>query len=101
MSLTSDQMELREADIVKHYPAAVGMLDGFDHTPRIATATTPARGVERSPGIGARPRFRSTTPGLVTRRTTRPEGVHLIERIEASDGEDPLVSAPQAVAMNA
>ena len=36
MSLTSDLMELREEDIRKHYDAAVGMLDGFDHTPRIA-----------------------------------------------------------------
>ena len=36
MSLTSDQMELREEDVQKHYAAAYGFLDGFDHTPRIA-----------------------------------------------------------------
>ncbi|MCA0870832.1 ATP-binding protein [Seohaeicola saemankumensis] len=101
MSLTSDQMELREADIVAHYPAAVALLDGFDHTPRIAEAIGPARTEERSPGVGTRRRFRSTTPGLVTRRTARPEGVHLIERIEAADGDDPLVSPAQATAMNA
>ena len=101
MSLTSDQMELREEDVVKHYPAAEAMLEGFDHTPRIATAKTPARANERSAGIGTRRRFRSTTPGLVTRRTARPEGVHLLERIEAADGGDVLTSPMQAVVMNA
>ena len=101
MSLTSDQMELREDDIVKHYPAAEAMLDGFDHTPRIATATSSAQAPERSAGIATRRRFRSTTPGLVTRRSARPEGVHLIERIEASDGGDVLTSPQQAVVMTA
>ncbi|MFT4959531.1 MAG: energy-coupling factor transporter ATP-binding protein EcfA2 [Paracoccaceae bacterium] len=101
MSLTSDQMELREADIVKHYAAAIGMLDGFDHTPRIAQATTPARAEERSPGITHRRRFRSTTPGLVTHKTARPEGVHLIDRIEAADDSDVLTSPQQAVVMQA
>jgi len=101
MTLTADQMELREEDIRKHYPAATALLEGFDHTPRIAEAAVPARSAERSPGIGSRRRFRSTTPGLVTRRTARPEGVHLLERIEAADGDDPLVSPSQATAMNA
>jgi energy-coupling factor transporter ATP-binding protein EcfA2 len=101
MSLTSNQMELREEDIVKHYDAALAMLDGFDHSPRIATTTTPAAATERSPGIGTRRRFRSTTPGLVTRRTQRSKGVHLIERIEASDDDDALTSPQQAVVMNA
>ena len=36
MSLTSDQMELREDDIRKHYPAATALLNGFEHAPRIA-----------------------------------------------------------------
>ncbi len=99
MSLTSDQMELREADIVKHYPAAVAMLDGFDHTPRIAQTTTPTRAEERSPGISRRRRFRSTTPGMVTQRTARPEGVHLIDRIEAADDSDVLTSPQQAVVL--
>ncbi|MCG6903524.1 MAG: ATP-binding protein [Rhodobacter sp.] len=98
MSLPSDLMELREADIVAHYDAAVSMLDGFDHTPRIAAAS--AKPVaERSSGIGTRRRFRSTTPGLAGRSTARPEGVRLIERIEACDGGDALVSPVQASVM--
>ena len=96
MSLTSDQMELREEDIRKHYDAAVALLDGFDHTPRIAKAKTADRTQERSPGIAGRRRFRSTTPGLVTRSTARPEGVHLVARVEGADGGDPLVSPVQA-----
>lgn len=96
MSLTSDQMELREEDIRKHYAAAVGMLEGFDHTPRIAKCKDVAAAPERSSGIGTRRRFRSTTPGLVTRSTARPEGVHLVARIEGAGGEDPLVSPVQA-----
>lgn len=99
MSLTADQMELREEDIRKHYAAAVGMLDGFDHTPRIAKGRETAA-PERSSGLGTRRRFRSTTPGLVTRSTARPEGVHLIERIEGADGDDPLVSPLQANVMH-
>ena len=71
-------MELREEEIAKHYEAALAMLDGFDHAPRIASGDGGAPAPERSPGIGSRRRFRSTTPGLVTRRTERPEGVHLI-----------------------
>ncbi|KNG93844.1 AAA family ATPase [Pseudaestuariivita atlantica] len=95
MSLTSDQMELREEEITAHYPAALAMLQGFDHTPRIASgnATT---GPERSAGIGTRRRFRSTTPGMVTRSTARAQGVHLIERVE---GEG-LVSPLQATVLN-
>ncbi|MEX0280447.1 MAG: ATP-binding protein [Arenibacterium sp.] len=101
MSLTSDQMELREDDIRKHYAAAVAMLDGFDHTPRIAKPVESAPAPERSSGIGTRRRFRTTTPGLVTRSTARPEGVHLLERIEASDDGDTLTSPLQASVMNA
>ncbi len=100
MSVSGNQMELREEEIAAHYPAALAMLDGFDHTPRIATAT-PVRAEERSPGISARRRFRSTTPGLVTRSTARPEGVRLLERIEAADGDDGLVSPVQATVMHA
>ncbi|MBO9407564.1 AAA family ATPase [Shimia sp. R9_1] len=96
MSLTSDQMELREEDIRKHYEAAAQMLAGFDHTPRIARGKDVAPAAERSSGIGTRRRFRSTTPGLVTRSTARPEGVHLVERIEGAGVEDPLVSPVQA-----
>ncbi len=100
MTLTADQMELREEDIRKHYPAATVLLEGFDHTPRIGKGKEPAQS-ERSAGIGTRRRFRSTTPGLVTRSTARPEGVHLLDRIEASDEGDALTSPAQAVAMNA
>ena len=100
MTLTADQMELREEDIRKHYPAATALLEGFDHTPRIGKGKEPARS-ERSAGIGTRRRFRATTPGLVTRLTARPEGVHLLDRIEASDEGDALTSPAQAVAMNA
>ena len=99
MSLTSDQMELREEDIRKHYDAAAAMLEGFDHTPRIAKGErkTP----ERSSGVGTRRRFRSTTPGLVTRSTARPEGIRLLERIAEADDGDTLISPLQAQAMNA
>jgi len=98
MSLNADLMELREEDIVKHYPSAVAMLEGFDHMPRIAKASASAP-VERSPGIATGRRFRSTTPGLVTRSTARPEGVHLIDRIRDADSEDPLTSPLQASVM--
>ena len=98
MSQTSDTMELREDDIVKHYDAATAMVQGFDHTPRIA-ATKDAPAQERSSGIGTRRRFRTTTPGLVTRRTTRPEGVQLLARIEGADDGDDLVSPAQATVL--
>ena len=88
MSVTSDLMELRESDVEKHYPAANALLEGFDHTPRIASGAE-APVAERSSGLGTRRRFRSTTPGLVTRQTARAEGVHLLERIAAADGDDP------------
>ncbi len=93
-------MELREEDIRKHYAAAASMLEGFDHTPRIAKGKEVAS-EERSAGIGTRRRFRTTTPGLVTRSTARPEGVQLLARIEAADGDDPLVSPAQASVMGA
>jgi len=96
MSISGNQMELREEDIRKHYTAAAAMLEGFDHTPRIARPAVEGKAPERSAGIGTRRRFRSTTPGLVTRSTARPEGVHLIARIEAADDDDPLTSPLQA-----
>ncbi len=101
MNIPADQMELPEAEIVKHYDAALGMLNGFDHTPRIAKAMSPDKREERSPGIARTRRFRSTTPGLVTRSTSRPEGVHLINRIEAADDGDVLVSPVQASTLHA
>ncbi len=95
MSVPGDQMELREEEIRSHYPAAVAMLEGFDHAPRIAKAGGVVA-VERSPGIARTRRFRSTTPGLAARSTARADGVRLIERVEACDGDDPLVSPVQA-----
>ncbi len=100
MSLTSDHMELREADIRNHYAASTALLNGFEHAPRIAKAAEAPR-AERSPGVSTTRRFRSTTPGLAARRTSRPDGVHLVERIEASDDGDALVSASQATAQQA
>lgn len=98
MSQTSGQMELREEDVVKHYAAALGMLDGFDHAPRIADAKeNPV--AEKSSGVGTRRRFRSTTPGLVTKRTARTEGVQLIARIESADQGDGLCSPVQAAVL--
>jgi len=100
MSETADFMELREEDIVKHYPAALDLLNGFDHAPRIARPPEVAP-AERSPGIGGRRAFRSTTPGLVTRRTRRADGVHLLEAIAGIEGGTGLVSAVQAAVQTA
>jgi hypothetical protein len=95
MSETADQMELREEDIRKHYAAALAMLEGIDHAPRIAAASQAAAPAERSPGITGGRSFRPTTPGLVTRRVARAEGVQVLARIETlSDGLlSPLQSA--------
>jgi len=99
MSQTSDTMELREEDIVKHYEAATAMVQGFDHAPRIGTEKeVPA--VERSSGIGTRRRFRSTTPRLATQRAVRSEGVQLLARIEGADDGDALVSPAQATVLH-
>ena len=100
MSQTSDQMELREAEIVAHYPMALAMLQGFDHAPRIGKATD-APTQERSSGIGTRRRFRTTTPGLVTRRTTPTGAVQLMATIEGADDDDALMSPVQATVLNA
>ncbi|MGL6211776.1 MAG: AAA family ATPase, partial [Paracoccaceae bacterium] len=92
-----DTMELKEDAIRAQYEAALGLLTGFDHAPRLGKAVEGA--AERSPGIGTRPRFRSTTPGLVTRSTARPGGVRLVERVEGLG--DGLVSPVQASALHA
>ena len=95
MSLPADQMELSEEEIRAHYEGAAAMLEGFEHAPRIGKARAEAP-VERSPGIARTRRFRSTTPGLVTRSTAKPDGVHLTQRVEAVGGDDPLVSPVEA-----
>jgi len=99
MSQPADQMELREDDIAKHAPAAVALLSGFDHAPRLGTAREASPVAERSPGVAPVRRFRSTTPGLITRTTTRPGGVHLIDRVQAAD--DGLVTPLQATVLQA
>lgn len=98
MSDSGNLMELKEELIREKYAAAEQFLNGFDHTPRLAKKQTAksSGAKERSPGIGTRRRFRSTTPGLVTQSTARPEGVHLITRIEEADDGDNLVSPRQA-----
>jgi energy-coupling factor transporter ATP-binding protein EcfA2 len=91
MSLSGDAMELTEAEITARYDAALALLSGFDHAPRLGKATEGAR-PERSPGIGTRSRFRSTTPGLVTRRAAPSGAVHLRETVEG----DGLLSPARA-----
>ncbi|NVJ95467.1 MAG: AAA family ATPase, partial [Marivivens sp.] len=97
MSQSTGQMELREDDIRSHYPAALSLLQGFDHAPRIGATTAVAE--EKSSGIGTRRAFRSTTPGLVTQRTTRSEGVRLVERINGLETGDGLTSPLQAAVL--
>ena len=95
---TRDTMERREETIRAQYEAALGLITGFDHAPRLAKAIE-AAAVERSAGIGTRPRFRSTVPGMVTRSPARPGGVRLAERVEGLG--DGLLSPLQASALNA
>ncbi|WP_299207845.1 ATP-binding protein [uncultured Tateyamaria sp.] len=100
MIQTADQMELREAEITAHYPMALSMLQGFDHAPRIGKGKDSPQ-AERSSGIGTRRRFRTTTPGLVTRRTVPTGAVQLMTTIEGADDDDALMSPVQATALNA
>jgi len=95
---TRDTMELKEETIRAQYEAALGLVLGFDHAPRLAKPLAEAA-VERSPGVGARPRFRSTVPGMSARSTARPGGVRLAERIEGLG--DGLVSPVQAACLGA
>ncbi len=101
MSQTSDAMEIREEDIKKHISVAGALLEGFDHAPRIGTATGADAPAEKSSGIGTRRRFRSTTPGLVTQRNVASSGVQLLARIAGADDGDTLVSPIQATVMHA
>ncbi|KAF0116821.1 MAG: AAA-type ATPase-domain-containing protein [Rhodobacteraceae bacterium] len=96
---TRDTMELKEETIRAQYEAALGMVLGFDHAPRLAKALVQAQVAERSPGIGTRPTFRSTVPGMATRSTARPGGVRLAERVEGLG--DGLVTPVQAAVLNA
>ncbi|MES2143181.1 MAG: ATP-binding protein, partial [Pseudomonadota bacterium] len=69
-----------------------------DHAPRLGKAVEVPQ-AERSAGIGTRPRFRSTVPGMVTRSTTRPGGVRIADRVDAMG--DGLMSPVQAAVLNA
>ena len=101
MSQTSDAMELREEDIAKHIPVAQSTLEGFDHSPRIATPKVGEAPAEKSSGIGTRRRFRSTTPGLATKRRTPTGSVQLMARVEGADTDDALMSPLQATVLHA
>lgn len=101
MSALRDEMELKEEAVRAFYPAAAALLSGLDHAPRLAKPREAGPEAERSPGIGARPRFRSTTPGLITQPTARPSGVRLIERIEAIGDADPIISPQEATVLQA
>ncbi len=101
MSQTSDAMELREEDIEGHVAMAQAMLEGFDHAPRIAAAKVAEDAVEKSSGIGTRRRFRTTTPGLVTKRRSPMGAVQLMGRVAGADADDPLMSPLQATVLHA
>ena len=60
----SSLMEIKEADIQKHYPQAFQLLSGFDYAPRIGRPAEAPAAAGRSAGIPKRRGFRSTTPGL-------------------------------------
>lgn len=102
MSQSSDQMELREGDIRKHYVPAAEMLMHLDHAPRLAKARLSLEVPEKSPDVAAtRRRFRSTTPGLLSRTSAPSGGVRLLDRIAETDDDDPLTSPAQAAVAHA
>ena len=98
MTTARDTMELQESSIRAQYDGALALLIGFDHAPRLAKAIDPVAAA-RAPGMGTRPRFRSTTPGLLTRSTARAGAVRLIDRVEALG--DGLMSPLQSQALGA
>ncbi|MGC1428032.1 MAG: ATP-binding protein, partial [Albidovulum sp.] len=102
MTTPQSEMELKEEEIRAHYAAAAEMLMGVDHAPRLAAAKLTVAPVEKSPEVaGMQRRFRSTTPGLITRSMARTEGVRIIDRMAATDDDDPLTSPVQAAAAHA
>ncbi|SFR31958.1 ATPase family associated with various cellular activities (AAA) [Yoonia tamlensis] len=102
MSQPSDQMELREDDIRKHYISVAEMLMHLDHSPRLAKARLSLEAPEKSPDVAAtRRRFRSTTPGLLSRTTNPSGGVRLLDRLAETDDDDPLTSPAQAAVAHA
>lgn len=101
MSNPSDLMEIKESAITEKVAAAQSLLDGFDHTPRLAKAKDIEPAAGKSAGIPGRRRFRSTTPGLVTQSTAKAEGVNLIARVEDTSPDDALMSPVQAGVLHA
>jgi energy-coupling factor transporter ATP-binding protein EcfA2 len=96
MSQTNDQIAVSEDDIRAHYTAALQLMDGFDHSPRIASGVDAAQTPSKSPGLARRRAFRTTTPGLTARTSQRAEAVHLISRIETIGDDDGLTSPLKA-----
>lgn len=96
---TRDTMELTEDAIRAQYDAALGLLTGFDHAPRLARPVDAAPAPERSPGVGVRRAFRSTVPGMAGRSTARSGGVRLLERVEGMG--DGLLSPVQSATLHA
>jgi energy-coupling factor transporter ATP-binding protein EcfA2 len=98
MTTARNSMEIKEAEIRKHYAEAFQLLSGFDHAPRFAKAAAPeAKAGGRSPGVPKRRKFRSTTPGLAAAPAQgSASAVQLLERINRIDQADPLASETQA-----
>ncbi|PIE11330.1 MAG: AAA family ATPase [Rhodobacterales bacterium] len=90
MESSGQLIEIAESDIRAQYPAALALLEGFDHAPRHGRSE--AQGTERD-GLPNRRRFRSTTPGLMTQGAKAP--VRLLRRIEELS-EDALTTPAQA-----
>lgn len=92
-----NEMELPEDEIRAQYASALTLLTSFDHAPRFSRPSA-AQQAELSPGVASPPRFRPTTPGLVTRPVARPDSVKLLERIEYASGDDLLTPAAATMA---
>lgn len=72
---TRDTMELKEDMIRAQYDAALGLLTGFDHAPRLAKPQVAEAKVERSPGIGTADVPIHHADGDATHRTARRRAV--------------------------
>ncbi|CAM5776968.1 hypothetical protein LMIY3S_05800 [Labrys miyagiensis] len=103
MTASLNLMEVREAAIRAHYPAAFAMMEHLEHAPRIAKPRAAAAAAERSPGIptASGRLFRATTPGLTARSSAAQDGVRLLARIAQGDPGDALMSPAQATVLQA
>ncbi len=103
MSAPRDEMELTEEAIRRAVCGGGGDAGGV----RPCAAAGEGGGdrsaaeADRSPGVGARPRFRSTTPGLVTQPSAKAEGVRLVDRVMAVGEDDPIVAPVEASVLQA